>query len=266
MDHSEDRYRTIIDAIPAMLIFKNARLADKLARAGSCGQSADLTDDVHGPCGDAIAAALPPTTTTTTTTTTTVSTTSTVPQPTPVEATTLRLKDRLTGLPNATSFSFSSSTRDAAPANRIVPPPRLGASDPTLPTTTPVTLVFYNSAGRTSDKEFYTLDYRGWRYLGSSTNPKGYSFRLARVGGGGPVRSVTVRTDKITAKGTGLYSLNESSQGRIAVRLYLGSIPWCADAPARLTGHPPSSASTDRPGHFEGQPRTPAPALCPAIP
>jgi len=206
------------------------------------------------------------TTTTTTTTTTTVSTTSTVPEPTTVEATTLRLKDRLTGLPNAMSFSFVSSTRNAAPANRIVPPPRLGAADPTLSTTTPVLLVFYNAAGRTSDLQYYTLDSRGWRYIGTSTNPKGYSFRVSRVGGGGPVRSVSVRADKITAKGTGFYSLNEASQGSVGVRLYLGPTRWCAAAPARLTGQPPSSASTDRPGHFDGQPRTLAPAVCPAFP
>ena len=131
--------------------------------------------------------------------------------------------------------------------------------------TTPVTVVFYNSAGQTTDKEFYSLDYRGWSYLGTNTNPRGYAFRSSRVGGG-PVRSVTITADKITIRGFGAYSLNEPLQGRIATRLFLGQSVWCADAPAKLTGHPPTTAKTDRPGLFVAQPRTPAPAACPAIP
>jgi len=204
------------------------------------------------------------TTTTAATTTTTSSTTTTVPGPTLVETTLLRLTDYLPDTLRQT-FSFTSSTSKDAPANRIVPPARLGASDPTQPATTG-TLLFYNSAGRTNDKEFYSLDSRGWRYLGTSTSPKGYSFRSSRVPGGGPVRSVTIQADKITTRGIGSYSLGESSQGRVAVRLFLGPSVWCADAPAKLTGNPPSTAKTDRPGLFVGQPKTPPPAVCPAIP
>ena len=80
------------------------------------------------------------------------------------------------------------------------------------------------------------------------------------------MRSVTIRADKITTKGIGSYSLDETSQGRVAVRLFLGPGVWCADAPAKLTGNPPSTAKTDRPGLFAGQAKTPPPAVCPSIP
>src|SRR5207249_3815272 len=176
----------------------------------------------------------PTTTSITTTTTSTSSTTTTAPAPTLIETTALKLTDDLTD-PVKQSFSFTSSTRTDAPANRIAPPARLDPSDPTQPTTSG-TLLFYNSAGRTNDKQFYSLDSRGWRYLGTSTKPRGYSFRSSRVPGGGPVRSVTIRADKITTKGIGSYSLDETSQGRVAVRLFLGPGVWCADAPAKLTG------------------------------
>ena len=206
----------------------------------------------------------PTTTSITTTTTSTSSTTTTAPAPTLIETTALKLTDDLTD-PVKQSFSFTSSTRTDAPANRIAPPARLDPSDPTQPTTSG-TLLFYNSAGRTNDKQFYSLDSRGWRYLGTSTKPRGYSFRSSRVPGGGPVRSVTIRADKITTKGIGSYSLDETSQGRVAVRLFLGPGVWCADAPAKLTGNPPSTAKTDRPGLFAGQAKTPPPAVCPSIP
>ena len=201
------------------------------------------------------------TTSTTFSSTTTSTTTTTVASPVRIQTTALKLTDDLS---LKQRFSFTSSSRNDGAPNRIVPPARLGPADPTVPTT-PVTVVFYNSAGQTTDKEFYSLDYRGWSYLGTNTNPRGYAFRSSRVGGG-PVRSVTITADKITIRGFGAYSLNEPLQGRIATRLFLGQSVWCADAPAKLTGHPPTTAKTDRPGLFVAQPRTPAPAACPAIP
>ena len=63
------------------------------------------------------------------------------------------------------------------------------------------------------------------------------------------------------------FTLDEPSQGRIAVRLTLGSgRPWCAEAPAKASGHPPSTAANDRAGRFVAQPGTPAPLACPAVP
>jgi len=42
--------------------------------------------------------------------------------------------------------------------------------------------------------------------------------------------------------------------------------PWCAEAPAKVGGNPPSTASSDRPGRFIAQPRTLAPPACPPVP
>jgi len=187
------------------------------------------------------------TTSTTFSSTTTSTTTTTVAGPVLIQTTALKLTDDLS---LKQRFSFTSSSRNDGAPNRIVPPARLGPADPTVQTT-PVTVVFYNSAGQTTDKEFYSLDYRGWRYLGTNTNPRGYAFRSSRVGGG-PVRSVTITADKITIRGFGAYSLNEPLQGRIATRLFLGQRVWCADAPAKLTGHPPTTAKTDRSGQEYG--------------
>jgi hypothetical protein len=51
------------------------------------------------------------------------------------------------------------------------------------------------------------------------------------------------------------------------VRLRLGIIDgWCADAPARARGNPPSTARYDQPDIFEAAPKTPAPAVCPPVP
>ena len=106
-----------------------------------------------------------------------------------------------------------------------------------------------------------TLPASGWTALAS-----GYRFRAS----GGAISTVVLRPDRITVRGGGAswgYTLDEPSQGRIAVRLTLGSSrPWCAEAPAKLGGNPPSTASSDRVGRFVAQPRTPAPVVCPPVP
>jgi hypothetical protein len=80
------------------------------------------------------------------------------------------------------------------------------------------------------------------------------------------VRSVTVTTDKITLKGGGAgfgYSLDEASQGAIAIRVRLGGVVWCARAAAKQSGNPPSTVQNDRVDRFVGQPKTAPPASCP---
>jgi hypothetical protein len=63
------------------------------------------------------------------------------------------------------------------------------------------------------------------------------------------------------------YSLDEPHQGRIAVRLVLGTATvLCAEARARTSGTPPSPARFDRTGRFTGAPRTPPPPACPQVP
>ena len=79
-----------------------------------------------------------------------------------------------------------------------------------------------------------------------------------------------VKADQLQIRGgksNWAYTLDEPSQGRIAVRLTLGGgATWCSDAPAKSSGSPPSTASNDRVDKFTAQTRTPAPASCPALP
>jgi hypothetical protein len=79
------------------------------------------------------------------------------------------------------------------------------------------------------------------------------------------LKSVTVKPDSITIKGAGTYTLNETAQGSLAMRLQVGSTAWCAAAPAKA-GTPPPSGKNDVAGKFVAQPKTPPPASCPPVP
>jgi hypothetical protein len=204
-------------------------------------------------------------TTTTSTTTpggsTTTSTTLPTGAVTLVQATALKLTDRLDP-PGSGKLSFSSSTKKDPMVNRIDVPMPGGPSDPR---TAGVVLRYYNSAGLTSDAQIHLLDAHGWTLLGSTTDPKGYRYRGADVGDG-VIKTATIKADSIRVKGVSLYSLDEASQGRVALRISSGQTAWCTDVPAKSSGNPPSTAKNDRPGKFTGQPKTPAPIACPAPP
>jgi DNA-binding beta-propeller fold protein YncE len=198
-------------------------------------------------------------TTTTTTTATTSSTTTTAPPPTTnVQTTALRLKTTREG---GTRLSFRSATKRDPAANRIVAPARGGPDDPTLAASA---LFVYNSAG-TQEIWAHSLVTSGWRRLGSDANPRGYKY-IGRLTSDLQVRSIVIRDDRITVRAFPGVSLDETSQGRIATRLSLGLSTYCADAPAKLAGHPPSTARNDTVGKFVAQPKTPAPGVCPPIP
>jgi hypothetical protein len=153
--------------------------------------------------------------------------------------------------PDARRVSFKSSTKRDPAANRIVPPAPGSTGDPILGG---ATLTVYDSAG-SGEKVVVTLPAgAGWSTLGSASSPKGWRFRSD-----GPVTSVTVKADSIKVKGGKAgwtYTLDEPTQGRVAVRLALGTArPWCADAPGK----------SDRPGSFVAE-KMAAPSLCPAVP
>ena len=98
--------------------------------------------------------------------------------------------------------------------------------------------------------------FRGYRYRGTDPN--------------GPVAAIVVQPDKITVRGGKAnwgYTLDEASQGRIALRLTLGAgVPWCADAPARTSGRPLSTTGNDHQDRFVAQPKTPPSFTCPPPP
>src|SRR5439155_19264466 len=127
----------------------------------------------------------------------------------------------------ARRVSFRSSTRQDPSVNRIVPPGVGDGSDPTL---SGGTVTVYNNAG-SGEAVTVSLPASGWSFLGG----RGYRFRDSSA----PISRVTVTADRISLAGGGAgwgYTLDEPSQGRIAVRLTLGGgRPWCAEAPAKVT-------------------------------
>jgi DNA-binding beta-propeller fold protein YncE len=200
-------------------------------------------------------------TSTSTTTSTTSSTSTTLPQSfvlIPTES--LSLKDDVTAPINTNSrkIMFKSSTR-LAPTH-IQPPAGGSAGDPTQHG---ATLTVYNSGGLTDDEVTVNLPSSGWSPYGAG----GFRFRDLT---GGPIAQVTVRTDSIQVRGgkaLWTYILDDPQQGRVAVRLRLGTgATWCTDAPARLSGNPPSTARNDLPGRFMAARKSPAPGSCPALP
>ncbi len=178
--------------------------------------------------------------------------------PTFVPTQALTLGDGAT--PSKKKITFKSNTKTAAA--HIAVPAAGGAGDPTIGG---ALLTVYNSAGLTDDVVVVSLPATGWTKIGKTT-ATGWKFKDAV----GPIRQVLVKNDQIVVKGgksLWTYTLDEAAQGRVAVRLRLGSESgWCADAPAQAKGNPPSTAANDRPGKFKAQPKSPAPASCPPVP
>jgi len=164
------------------------------------------------------------------------------------------LRDDSTPPPNpgARRLKFGSSTKLDPVANRIVPPGRGTGGDPTLGG---ATLEVYNSAG-SGERVTVALPASGWSVLGAD----GFRFKAS----GAPVRSVSVKRDRIKVSGGGAsfgYTLDEPRQGSVALRLVLGTgAAWCAEA-----GRPPFPPRFDVVDRFTGA-KTPPPAVCPALP
>jgi YVTN family beta-propeller protein len=214
---------------------------------------ADPADPFDTPAGPI------PTTTTTTTASTTTTTSTTAP---PVLIQTKSLTLRSDSFPplsaKAQKVLFRSGTIREPGANRIVPPAPGGPGDPRL---FGGEVTVYNSAGLTDDVVVSPLSTVRWDARGSTYIWKGPF--------AGPILKVIVKPDKITVKGGRFlwpYSLNEPQQGRIAVRLRLGSVSWCADAPAKSAGNPPSTLRFDTVDRFQAKNNSPAPASCPPVP
>jgi len=195
---------------------------------------------------------------TTTSSSTSTSTSTTLPgTAVPIPTRVLKMKDAsFAGFADARKFVFKSKTKDVAPANRVVPPAVGGEGDPTLHG---ASLVVYNSAG-TGEAFGEALPAGDWIALGSPASPKGFKYKT-----NDPARSVVrvvVKRDllKVKAKGAAWgYTLDEPTQGSIAVRFGLGSAaPWCADTPG--------AAGRDEQDSFTGVKDAPAPGACPPVP
>jgi DNA-binding beta-propeller fold protein YncE len=224
-----------------------------------------------GPCGNSTTSTSI-TTSTSSTTVPTTTTTSTIPGPpiVNIQGTSLNMKDR-TGPPaitEARKITFKSSTRDDPPANQIAIPTRGTSSDPTAGGTTGgATLIVYNSDG-SGETAVVPLPVGGWTALDSRPTPAGYQWKSTNPADA--IKQVKIRPNQIALKGGGAsftYTLDEASQGHIAVRLQLGSgITWCADVGPKMSGNPPSPVNNDKQDKFKGTPKAPAPATCPEVP
>ncbi len=176
-----------------------------------------------------------------------------------IQARRLKLRDgSASGNANKRKIRFTSRTKGEAAGHRIVPPVPGSAGDPTL---SGARLLVYNaSSGEEVD---VTLPASGWVAIGSG----GWRFAGSPVD---PIQSVVVKSDSITLRGGKAawgYTLDEPRQGQVALRLTLGSgVTFCAEAPAKLSGRPPSAARHDRVDKFDGARNAPAPVDCPVAP
>ena len=100
----------------------------------------------------------------------------------------------------------------------------------------------------------------GWSWSGTSYLN---SYRYRSPDRHAAVKRVTVQGGTITIRAGGEafgYSLAGAPQGRVAVRLRLGTgVTWCAEAPA-------ASLADDRVDRFVAKANSLAPPLCPVIP
>jgi hypothetical protein len=162
--------------------------------------------------------------------------------------------------PKRRTVKFTVRTRQSAPGNRVGVPASGSTGDPTLHGGA---LIVANSA-QSDERVRVDLPAAGWRLLGTSLRPTGFEFRDAAPTA--PIARVVVKTDAISVKGKGpgwTYTLDEPLQGRVAVRVRLGDVAWCADVAARTSGTPPASTRFDHVDKFDGQPSAPPPSVCP---
>ena len=202
----------------------------------------DRTEIDHG--SDPANAASVPAGVTTTVTVTTTSTTTTTLFFVTIRATSLTLADDALDA-SRRKLSFRSSAKLDTSDHRIVTPPQFSQDDPTV---SGGTLTVYNSGIRTTDLVTLLLPASGWSHVGT----RGYRYR-----GDVPKVRISMNNDKLSVHVSGAswgYTLDEPLQRRVAVRLTVGPGPysWCSDAPAKISGNPPSTARNDHAGRFSG--------------
>jgi len=156
-------------------------------------------------------------------------------------------------------FSWAVRSGNDVPAHQFAVPLPGSAGDPTLHG---AVLQVYNAAG---SGELFTvpLPAARWRLQGSP--PHDHRFLYANDPATTPVWKVWIKGPKITVRGGKQhwgYTLDEPSQGSIAIRLTVGSeATYCTEVPPRMP-----ATSFDRRDRFQGQPRSPAPVVCPPLP
>jgi hypothetical protein len=181
---------------------------------------------------------------------------------------TMTLRDDVTPPIYLTGRKFSFNVRSAlAPVENQVNAPLPGSDgDPTAAGATGGggVLEVYNTAG-SGERLTVPLPVAQWRRDGDPAGEFRYVFASTP-----PVWKVFVKRHKISIRGgkeAWGYTLEEPSQGRIGVRLTLGTgITWCTEAEPKQAGLPPSPAKFDKPGRFAAAKLQNAPATCPPLP
>lgn len=171
----------------------------------------------------------------------------------PISTKSLKLKDK-TDPPSASKRKLTFTSKDPA----IVSPALGSDGDPMLHG---ATLRVYNSNG---SGEQITADLPAGSWLPSSG---GWRFKGPSSG---PVQQITLKNGLLKLKAgkeNWSYTLDEPKQGRITVRLRLGTgVEWCAEGAARMKGAPPSSDKFDTVDKFQADKNLPAPVGCPVPP
>ncbi len=171
----------------------------------------------------------------------------------PISTKVLKMKDR-TDPPTPTKRKLTFTSKDPA----IVAPAGGSVGDPTA---NGGTLRVYNANG---SGEQVTIDLPAGNWFATSS---GYKFKGLP---NGAVQVVILKDGlvKIKAgKSNFDYTLDEPKQGRMAVRLTLGTgVDWCAEAQAKQKGSPASTDKFDKVDKFQSEKNAPAPAGCPVPP
>jgi len=179
--------------------------------------------------------------------------------PVTVRSTVLMLRDgSASANPMKRRFTFEASTRRDTSDHRIAVPAPGSIGDPTGTGASGggATLTVFNP--ESGESFTATLPATGW-----TLDPTGsrYTFNDPL----GAIQKVSVSADKLSARGGRSafgYTLDQPSQGTIAVRLQLGTAtPWCAEA----NGFPPTTARNDTVDRFTGQRKAPPPDQCPIL-
>ena len=133
--------------------------------------------------------------------------------------------------PKQRAFKMRSGTKQELLVH-IVPPAIGSAGDPTLHGGV---LTIFNVAGPPQSAT-YVLPAERWRIIGTPEKFKGWHFH-DDTPEDGPIVRVFVKPEKIFVsggKGSWTFLLGPVPQGRLAVRLALGSDDgWCVEAPAK---------------------------------
>ncbi len=189
-----------------------------------------------------------------TTTSTSTTTSSSIPPAAAVLVQTTSFTMQEGSLPPGTrKYSFKSSTKRDPLPNRVSPPAFDSTGDPSLHG---ATLRIYNASGSGETVTVVVPGGPGWKRTGAG----GYAYKNPDTNGA--VRKLQIKRDLLKVSGGGAswgYSLDEPTQGQVAVRVTAGSGPtWCA-----VAGTPPFVPRRDEPGRYQAASKTPPPAACP---